>query len=160
MNCADAVARLSAALDGELAAGDAREVQHHLDACEACARRYRTLQQVRAAVRSTPFAPVDAARFDAGVLARVHHKPSPMRISGAWIAAAAALVIAVSSAVLLVQDHAGAPRPGTAVASTPPAELSEMPGWNAGVTPIALDCGLSNASSCIVEAPPGLLAGN
>ena len=62
MNCADAVARLSAALDGELPPADARRgAAHHLDACDACARRFRTLQQVRAAVRSTPFAPVDAA---------------------------------------------------------------------------------------------------
>src|SRR6185503_10783725 len=47
MNCADAVVRLSAALDGDLAADDAGDVRRHLDTCEACARRYRTLQQVR-----------------------------------------------------------------------------------------------------------------
>ena len=159
MNCADAVTRLSAALDGELAAGDAREVQHHLEACEACARRYRTLQQVRTTVRSTPFASVDAARFDAGVLARVRRDGTPIRMSGAWMAAAAALVIGISTAVLMLQEHAGvAPRSPTA--SIPAAELSEMPGWTAGVAAIALDCGLSNASSCIVETTPGLMAGN
>jgi len=39
MNCADAVTRLSAAVDGELASGDEARVRQHLDICEACARR-------------------------------------------------------------------------------------------------------------------------
>jgi anti-sigma factor RsiW len=160
MNCADAVTRLSAALDGELTAGDAREVQQHLAGCDACARRYRTLQQMRTAVRSTPFAPVDAGRFDAAVLARVRHEPSPLRISGAWIAAAAALVIAVSSAVLMLQGHSGVAQPRRNVVSPLPAELSEMPGWNEGRNTTAIDCGVGTTSSCIVEAPPGLMAGN
>ena len=160
MNCADAVARLNAALDGELALADAREVQQHIDACDACARRLRTLQQLRAAVRSTLFAPVDAARFDAGVLARVRQEPSPVRISGAWIAAAAALVIAVSSAVLMLQGHSAGAQPGRSAAPVPPAELSELPGGNEGRKTLALDCGVGHDSSCIVEAPPGLMAGN
>jgi anti-sigma factor RsiW len=159
MNCADAVARLSAALDGELAAGDAREVQQHLITCEACARRYRVLQQVRAAVRSIPFTPVDAGRFDAGVLARVSRDGTSTRISGAWIAAAAVLVIAVSSAVLMLQSHAGVAPPGRAE-SIPPTQLTETPGWNDGQLPIALDCGTVDAPSCVVEGPAGLMAGN
>ena len=159
MNCADAVARLSAALDGELAAGDARDVQHHLGACEACARRFRALQQVRTAVRSVPFASVDAARFDAGVLGRVRRDGTPVRMSAAWTAAAAALVIGVSTAVLMLQEHAGvAPRGRTS--SIPQAQLSEAPGWNEGRETLALDCGVDSAPSCIVETPPGLMAGN
>jgi hypothetical protein len=62
--------------------------------------------------------------------------------------------------VLLVQDHAGEVPPGTAVASVPPAEVAEMPGWNEGRTMMAIDCGVGQVSSCIVEPPPGLMAGN
>lgn len=162
MNCADAVARLSAALDGELGAADAGQVRQHLGSCEACARRYRTLQQVRAAVRSATFPHVDAARFDAGVLARVRGDGPSLRFSGAWIAAAAALVIAVSSAVLMLQERAGiAPRTGAAVA-TLPLDPADRPGFTEGRAALGLDCGVTGAPTCFVEqhAPPGLLAGN
>lgn len=159
MNCADAVTRLSAALDGELSAADAREVRLHLGTCEACARRYRTLQQVRSAVRSAHFAPVDAARFDAGVLERVRHDAPAMRFSGAWIAAAAALVIAVSSAVLMIEERGKAPARSTGAA---PVAITDRPGYSTGRTAFALDCGVAGASTCVIDGsvPLGLMAGN
>jgi anti-sigma factor RsiW len=160
MNCADAVTRLSAALDGELSGGEAGDVQRHLVACEACARRYRTLQQVRAAVRATAFAPVDAARFDARVHERVRHDARSTRISAAWIAAAAALVISVSSAVLMLQEHAGIAPRLSAETAVLPSDLGGWPGLNEGRAGLAMDCGLSEASSCVIDAPPGLMAGN
>lgn len=162
MNCADAVARLSAALDGELADADAREVRGHLDSCDACARRYRTLQQVRTAVRSTQFAAVDAGRFDVRVLERVRQDQPSKRFSGAWIAAAAALVIAVSSAVLVLQEHAGVTPRGHAPVSLLPSDLAGAPGFTDGRAPLGLDCGVKGASTCFIEQnlPPGLIAGN
>jgi len=162
MNCADAVTRLSAALDGELATDDAREVRRHLDTCEACARRYRTLQQVRTAVRSTPFAAVDAGRFDVRVLERVRHDSPSVRISGAWIAAAAALVIAVSSAVLVLQEHASVAPRGRAPVSLLPSDLAVEPGFTDGRAPLGIDCGVNGASTCVIEQeqPHGLMAGN
>ena len=161
MNCADAVSLLSAAVDGELATGDAGDVRQHLDTCDACARRYRTLQQVRAAVRSTPFGAVDAAGFDARVLARVRHDGRPMRFSAPWIAAAAALVIAVSSAVLMLQERTGiAPLTPASIATLPP-DPADRPGFTEGRA-LGLDCGVTGAPTCIVEqtAPLGLMAGN
>ena len=161
MNCADAVACLSAAVDGELAPGDDAGVRQHLDVCEACARRYRTLQQVRAAVRATPFAAVDAARFDARVVERVGHNMAPTRVSASWLAAAAALVIAVSSAVLMLQEHSGITPTGQSPAMAP-IDLTDRPGFNAGLTPLAIDCGTAGAATCVVEreATTGLTAGN
>ena len=159
MNCADAVVRLSAALDGELAADDAGDVRRHLDTCEACARRYRTLQQVRTAVRATSFAPVDAQRFDARVLERVHRDGRATRVSGPLMAAAAALVIAVSSAVLMLQERGGV-TPRSAVESVAvPSALAEVPGLYEGRALLGMDCGLATGT-CIVDAPPGLIAGN
>ena len=160
MNCADAVARLSAALDGELSDGEAGDVRRHLDRMRGMCPSLRTLQQVREAVRATPFAPVDASRFDARVHERVGHDVRSTRISGAWVAAAAALVISVSSAVLMLQDHAGStPRVPVATAVLP-SDLGGWPGLNEGRAGLAMDCGLSEASSCVIDAPPGLMAGN
>ncbi len=115
MNCADAVERLSAALDGELPPADAVEVARHLDACDACARRLRTLQQVRTAVKATAFAPVAGSAFDAGVLERVRlERPATaVRFSPAWLATAAALIVAVSSAIAHAQRPCRAARAGT-----------------------------------------------
>jgi anti-sigma factor RsiW len=136
-------------------------MRQHLDTCDACARRYRTLQQVRAAVRSTAFAPMDAAGFDARVLARVRDDGRPMRFSAPWIAVAAALVIAVSSAVLMLQERTGIAPLGPASVATLPAHPANRPGFTEGRA-FGLDCGVTGAPTCVVEqkAPLGLMAGN
>ena len=162
MNCADAVERLSAALDGELPPAAAMEVQRHLDTCDACARRFRTLQQVRATVKAAAFAPVAGSAFDARVLERVRHEPPPaLRLSAAWLAAAAALIVAVSSAVLMVNDHA-APPPAAREIPAPPALDAAVtaPGWNEGRALDGAECGLPGRGPCVIEGAPGLFAGN
>ena len=161
MNCADAVAQLSAALDGELPPAAALEVHRHLATCDACARRLRTLQQVRAAVKAAPFAPVSGTTFDAGVLERVRHEAPPaVRVSRAWLATAAALIVAVSSAVLLVNEHA-APVPAHE-SLVPPAlgTVVAVPGGNEGRASEGAECGLAGYGPCVIEGGPALLAGN
>lgn len=160
MNCADAAERLSAALDGELSAEEALSVRRHVETCDACARRQRSLEQVRALLRSTPAARVDSSGFDARVLARVRtdRAPAARIITGSWLAKAAAVVIAVGSAALLIRDYAAPPEAGTPVPAAvsvvmpvlPPVE--NAPGWNDGRLVTAADCGLAGVA-CRIEAP-------
>lgn len=175
MNCADAVERLSALIDGELPAEEAGAVRHHVATCDSCARRERTLEQVRAALRSAPAALVDSGGFDARVLARVRidGAPAARYISGSWLAAAAAaaLAIAVASAVLLVHDRTAPPEASTPVpaAISVPVAVSVMPvlppvenapGWNEGRFVVAADCGVAGPPGrCSIE-DQGLLATN
>jgi anti-sigma factor RsiW len=160
MNCADAAERLSAALDGELGAEEALDVRRHVETCDACARRQRSLEQVRALLRSTPAALVDSSGFDARVLARVRTDRAPAAhwVTGSWLAKAAAVVIAVGSAVLLIRDYAAPPDAGTpappAVSVTMPVlpPVENRPGWNEGRVVAAADCGLAGAGPCSIEA--------
>jgi anti-sigma factor RsiW len=153
MNCADAVERLSAALDGELPPADAAGLQGHLDTCDVCGRRFRTLRQVRAAVKATVFPPVGGSGFDAHVLERVRvEDPAPLRFSRAWLATAAALIVAVSSAVLIVRDDAPLPRRPQPLLATPGlGSAATLPGWNEGRVVPGADCGMPGAASCIVQ---------
>ena len=166
MNCADAAERLSAALDGELSAEEALDVRRHVETCDACTRRQRTLEQVTAVLRSTPTALVDSSGFDARVLARVRsdRAPAARTITGSWLAKAAAVVIAAGSAVVLIRDYAAPPEAGTTAPTAdsvmmpvlPPVE--NPPGWNEGRV-VAADCGLVGPGPCALEAAE-LLAGN
>jgi len=163
MNCADAVERLSAALDGELPPADAVEVARHLDACDACARRLRTLQQVRTAVKATAFAPVAGSAFDAGVLERVRlERPATaVRFSPAWLATAAALIVAVSSAIVMLNDRAAPPEPARQVIVPLGLDAAAaVPGWNEGRVMPGADCGLPESGPCIIEGAPALLVAN
>ena len=162
MNCADAVERLSAALDGELPPAEVAAVERHRVTCEPCARRFRTLQQVRATIKRTAFAPVSGASFDARVLERVRVEPprASLQFTPAWLATAAALLVAVSSAVLLVNDHTAPPQPVQLIVPPGLDAGASAPGWNEGRVFPGADCGLPGAAACIVEAAPGLAAAN
>ena len=165
MNCADVAERLSASLDGELAAEEALDVGRHVETCDACARRQRSLEQVRELLRSTPAALVDSSAFDARVLARVRtdSAPAARAITGSWLAKAAAVVIAAGSAVVLIRDYVAPPEAGTpvpaAVSMTMPVlpPVENAPGWNEGRV-AAADCGLAGAGPCSIEAPESVPA--
>jgi anti-sigma factor RsiW len=53
VNCVASVERLSADLDGELAAAEAVDLRRHLALCPECSRKHATLDQARAAFRGT-----------------------------------------------------------------------------------------------------------
>jgi anti-sigma factor RsiW len=159
MNCADAVERLSAGLDGELPRDEAAELERHLHGCRACAGRFRTLQQVRAALGSTAPLPVPGAAFDARVLALVRDaSPRAARLGPAWLATAAAVVLAVLSAAVILHDRPPVPasRTGPPVSALDAAVLTEGTNEQA---PLAVDCGLPGPVVCIVDAAPALVAG-
>ncbi|MEA2640245.1 MAG: hypothetical protein QOF51_1639 [Chloroflexota bacterium] len=51
MNCSEAEARLNEFVDRELSEAEVIEVQHHLDSCPPCLRRYRFESHLRRVVR-------------------------------------------------------------------------------------------------------------
>ena len=74
MNCDEAEVLLHALFDGELDAGNAREVEAHLAGCPNCAARLREIQSLRKAM--TPAALRHAA--PAALRARIEGKlPAP-----------------------------------------------------------------------------------
>lgn len=54
MNCRTARSHLSASIDNELSAGDARALRGHLESCVECAERLAAYQRIRAGIRSLP----------------------------------------------------------------------------------------------------------
>ena len=82
MNCDDTHILLHALIDGELDAGNARDVETHIASCPSCAERFRDFRDFRAAM-----APADL-RYSAPAKLRA-------RIEGKLPAAQAAVAIAV-----------------------------------------------------------------
>ena len=104
-------------------------------------------------MKAAAFAPLPGSAFDARILERVRHEPAPvLRLSVAWLAAAAALIVAVSSAVLMVSDHA-ATRPQAREVQAPPDLDAAViaPGWNEGRALEGAECGLPGGGPCIIE---------
>jgi anti-sigma factor RsiW len=155
MSCGEAVDRLSAHLDAELQAGEARALDDHLATCAACRRRLSVLATTRDAVQVLPRESVSA-----GFEARLHRRlaletvgspmaaedpgPLPRRPRSRW--AALATVVATVGVLfgLVFHGRRETPPPSTraslAVPSTP--------------VPAAADCSLvSVGPGCQVERP-------
>ncbi len=134
---------MSAALDGELSAGERRELDAHLAECPECAALFRELSEQSAALRSLDCgAPEDLRdRIMAGLPAEeppapIHElKQRPRTESGrrrwAGLAACAALVIAIGGAAALHglgTSPAPGPRGVYAAPSGEPLLIVETPG--------------------------------
>jgi predicted anti-sigma-YlaC factor YlaD len=107
MTCTEMDARIDALLDGELTAADRAEVEAHLAGCAACAALHADLVALRERARRAPaeVAPPPAV-WAAVSSATLDHQPSrfavrssPVRFTPWGLAAAAALLVALSSAV-------------------------------------------------------------
>jgi anti-sigma factor RsiW len=112
-------------VDGELPPGEAAEVRKHLQACPECLARFRSVQDVSAALAQysdTVPEPADAVNSRAALLAALREKeirePMPARSAG-WlrmVPALAALVL-VTTAVLMWKQ------PGRRIVSPQPSPV-------------------------------------
>ena len=142
MECTDALERLSAAMDGELAPAEALAARQHVQACASCSRVEASWRSTRALLRSLPVESVSSG-FDASLRARLMDRRNPRRA-----ARARTLVLAGLAAVLVLLAvwpgrRSGPARPPTAGPAT--AGSTHM---------IALDCGLTGSSvHCRIDAP-------
>jgi hypothetical protein len=127
--------RLSAYMDGELAAPDRETVAAHLRGCPACARHLEELRAVDAAARELPLAVPDGyfETFRGSLRERLQRaRPTPRRWAPpVWsLAAAAAVVLALLTPRLLVRDQPAR--------VAPPAPAPTLPGRSPdAVTPAA-----------------------
>jgi anti-sigma factor RsiW len=106
MDCQEAQELLHAYVDDELDLVTSLEVERHLQECPACTAAQARLQSVRAALRGgalvfTP--PPDLeSRIRRTVLKSTPPAPLPRRFPWRWLAAAAAMVLAVAAGGTLV----------------------------------------------------------
>jgi len=114
LNCADVLDHLEAFVDDELDNDRARAVRRHLDRCPTCAAECELAAVVATELRALPKLDPPARVFDrmrvgvrpgrAGIAVGSH---GPRRLR--WLAAAAAIVIPVASAVAVVRHRSAAP---------------------------------------------------
>src|SRR5215472_15253624 len=127
MACERNIDRIQEAVDGTLGSIRRADLEMHLNECEDCRALYDDLVRIRDAAAGLPPQQVpDRAWLQiAGRLrqeGRIHdvQKPAPARRwTASWLAAAAALVIAIVGGVVLLQ-HRSTPAPIPQTATTTP----------------------------------------
>ena len=157
--------RLSAYLDGELAAAEQAEVSAHLAACPECAAFLADLAAVDAEAAGLPADAPDGyfERFPSRVVARLEAAPATRarpRRPPVWTwAAAAALLLAVVTPLTLRARRAGvAPAPAVEAPSGRARELDSSEGRGASPTRMEPREALvpSPASAPFALAPPSM----
>jgi anti-sigma factor RsiW len=128
MACQQYLNSIHELVDGTIGAIRRAELEQHLDGCEACRALVSDLERIRDAAGALPeMRPPDrvwlqlAGRLrQEGRITTAIAPERPNRTYAAWLAIAAALVIAVGSAVLLLVPRATTPAPSqvTAPAAT------------------------------------------
>jgi anti-sigma factor RsiW len=128
MACQQYLNSIHELVDGTIGAIRRAELEQHLDGCEACRALVSDLERIRDAAGALPeMRPPDrvwlqlAGRLrQEGRITTAIAPERPNRTYAAWLAIAAALVIAVGSAVLLLVPRATPPAPSqvTAPAAT------------------------------------------
>lgn len=98
MTCDDARGLLTAYVDSELDVAHSLEVEKHIETCEACARIVENQEKLRAAIQASglsyePPSELDS-RIESALRGSVVPAPRP-RMSWPWIAAAAAILLAL-----------------------------------------------------------------
>jgi anti-sigma factor RsiW len=136
MACSQYVKSIQEQVDGTLGAIRRAELDQHLEVCEDCRALLADLERIRDAAGSLGEAPPpDGVWLQiAGRLrqeGRVQAvEPAPRRSwQPAWLAAAAALILAVGGAIYLLYPHQTAPAATTAAATAPagnPASLESV----------------------------------
>ena len=124
MSCQQYLNSIHELVDGTIGAIRRAELEQHLDGCEACRALVSDLERIRDAAGALPeIRPPDrvwlqlAGRLrQEGRITTAVAPERPNRTYAAWLAIAAALVIAVGSAVLLLVPRNTTPAPSQATA--------------------------------------------
>jgi anti-sigma factor RsiW len=124
MSCQQYLNSIHELVDGTIGAIRRAELEQHLDGCEACRALVSDLERIRDAAGALPeMRPPDrvwlqlAGRLrQEGRITTAAAPERPSRSYAAWLAIAAALVIAVGSAVLLLVPRTTTPAPAPATA--------------------------------------------
>lgn len=98
MTCEDARALLTAYVDSELDVVHSRDVERHLETCEVCARIARNHEQLRSAIQASDLSYEPPATLDRRIESALRTSAKPAagpRITWQWIAAAAAILLAL-----------------------------------------------------------------
>jgi anti-sigma factor RsiW len=155
MSCGEAVDRLSAHLDAELEAGEARALEDHLATCAACRQRLSVLARTRDAVQVLPRESVStgfearlhrrlAAETVSSLMVAGDRRPLPRRPRSRWAALAA--VVATVGVLFGLVFHGRR--------ETPPPRTNPSLAVPTAPVPAAADCSLvSVGPGCRVERP-------
>ncbi len=95
MTCRDVAALIDAYVDGELGAVEIPPVARHLEGCASCRRQFEDRQALGALLRRLPY--YDAPPRLHTAIARSQQTFSARRRARTWLAAAAAIVLAVGA---------------------------------------------------------------
>jgi hypothetical protein len=125
MACPQYLNSIHEAVDGTIGSIRRAELELHVDTCDACRALLGDLQRIHDAAAALPVldAPDRAWLQIAGRLrqegriAAVPGRADTTRSYGVWLAAAAAVILVVASAVMVIPRFTGTPAPQTA--STP-----------------------------------------
>ena len=136
MTCARSRADLQELIDGTLGAIRTAELRQHLDECAECRALYADLQRIHevAGTMGSVTPPDHIWLQIAGRLrqeGRVHDRPAPepsRHVQYAWLAIAAALVLAVGASLFLLLPRGGAPAPAQVAESNAPGTDSVQSG--------------------------------
>jgi len=146
---------LSAVLDGEATPAEAR----HASDCETCAARLAVLQRAASVIGSPVPRPTDAAR-ETAIARALEARVVPLtgrHLPMGWLAAAAAVIVAVALAVPLVRssgdgadDRAAAPTTtqelsagASSAAPAPPVDLGDLGGVDSETLAARVKTGLA-----------------
>jgi hypothetical protein len=160
MACEQHLVRIQEKVDGTIGSIRRAELDMHLDECDACRALYEDLQRIHDAAADLPvLAPPDRAWLQIAGRLRMEGRikdevPAPhqsRRTQVAWLAIAAALVLAAGSAVMLLIPRTPAPAP-QAAASTPPAAGTGATGGVASVEAVnAVDAAQAQFEKAIAD---------
>ena len=122
MACPQYLNSIHEAVDGTIGSIRRAELELHVDTCDACRALYADLQRIHDAGAALPaLDPPDSAWLQIAGRLRQEGRitPTPAGIDarrsyGMWLAAAAAVILVVASAVMVLPRFTGAPPPQTA----------------------------------------------
>ncbi len=131
MACSQYLNSIQEAVDGTIGSIRRAELELHVDTCDACRTLLDDLQRIHDAAASLPplKAPDGAWLQIAGRLrqeGRIAERISARRSYGMWLAAAAAVILVVASAVMLRPRFAGEPVSQTVSAPSPATDTASI----------------------------------
>ena len=132
MACPQYLNSIHQAVDGTIGAIRRAELELHVDACDECRALLDDLRRIHDAAESLPalkapdgaWLQIAARLRQEGRVSKAAPLPARTRSYGVWLAAAAALILVIASAVMLRPRFAGEPAPQTA---SVPATAPETP---------------------------------